>query len=102
MSKKIKKPISQRICESLDVPEGAFGRTSFVEAVGNRELTVIGCEGLRTYTDSRVVLELCDGIFCVLGKDLELRSFIDGAVTVRGIISSVHYGEIIPEGCDVH
>ena len=102
MSKKIKKPISQLICESLDVPSGALGRTSFIEAVGNRELTVIGCEGLRTYTDSRVVLELCDGVFSVIGKELELKSFLDGTVTVRGIIASVHYGEIMPEGCDVH
>lgn len=101
MIKKPKKPISQRICEGLDLPGGAIGRTSFFEAVGNRELTISGCEGLRTYTDSRVVLELCDGVFSVVGKDLELKCFIDGAVTVRGIISSLHYGEVMPEDCDV-
>ncbi len=98
MIKKTRKPITQRICESLDIPEGTFGRTSFFEAVGNREITVSGCEGLRTYTDDRVVLELCDGIFSVCGRELELKSFIDGSVSIRGVIFSVHYGEV----CDVH
>ena len=97
MIKKPRKPITQRICESLDLPEGTLGRTSFFEAAGNREITVSGCVGLRTYTDCKVVLELCDGIFSVLGRELELKSFNGGSVSIRGIILSVHYGE----ECDV-
>lgn len=93
MSKKIKKPISQRLCETLDIPVGTFGKISFIEAVGNRELCVSGCLGLISYTDRLVILELCDGILTVSGSLLELHSFSGGRVSVSGVISGISYGE---------
>ena len=92
MNKKIKKTLSQRICETLDIPVGTFGRISFIEASGNRELGISGCERLLAYTDERIVLELCDGVITVLGDGLELRSFSGGKVTVNGVISGISYG----------
>lgn len=101
MIKNKKRPILERICETLDVPLGTFGRVSFVEATGNRELTISGCEGLLTYTDSKAVLRLCDGMLTVCGQGLELRSFAGGRVSVRGVVSSIQYGEIgaADDGC---
>ncbi len=93
MSKKNKKPFSQRLCETLDIPVGTFGKISFIEAVGNRELCVDGCEGLVTYTDDLVILILCDGLLTVRGSGLELRSFSGGRVSVSGVISNICYGE---------
>ncbi|MBQ8551265.1 MAG: YabP/YqfC family sporulation protein [Clostridia bacterium] len=92
MSKNRKKPLSQRICETLDIPVGTFGRISFIEAVSNRELCIDGCEGLITYTEDLVVLVLCDGLLTVKGSGLELRSFSGGRVSVSGIISTICYG----------
>ncbi len=93
MSKKNKKPLSQRICETLDVPVGTFGRISFIEAVGNREVCIDGCEGIATYTDSEVSLLLCDGELTLKGAKLELKSFSLGRVSVSGIIHSINYGD---------
>lgn len=93
MSKKIKKPLSQRLCETLDIPVCTFGKTSLIEAVGNREISVSGCLGLVSYTEELVVLELCDGVLAVAGSLLELHSFSCGRVSVSGIISGISYGE---------
>lgn len=93
MSKKIKKPLSQRLCETLDIPVCTFGKTSLIEAVGNREISVSGCLGLVSYTEELVVLELCDGVLTVVGSLLELHSFSCGRVSVSGIISGISYGE---------
>lgn len=93
MNKKTKKPISQRLCETLDIPVGTFGKISFIEAVGNREICVSGCEGLISYTDELIVLELCDGILKIKGSILEMQSFSGGRVSVNGIISDINYGE---------
>lgn len=87
-----KLPLSQRILESLDIPVGTFGRISFIEAAGNREINISGCVGLAEYATSRVVLELCDGFITINGSELELRSFSGGRVSVSGIISSIKYG----------
>ena len=84
--------MSRRICETLDIPVGTFGRISFIEAIGNRELSVSGCESLVVYTEELVVLELCDGTLSVKGNGLELRSFTGGRVTVSGTISAIGYG----------
>lgn len=92
MSNNRKKPLSQRILERLDIPVGTFGRISFIEAVGNREISVDGCEGLVAYTEELVVLILCDGFLSIRGTELELHSFSCGRVSVSGIISSICYG----------
>ena len=93
MSKNKKIPAVQRVCEQLDIPVGTLGKISFIEAVGNRELTVSGCVGLLTYSENKVVLRLCDGFVTVCGDDLELRSFAGGRVGVRGILRCISYGE---------
>lgn len=93
MSKKAKKPLSQRISAAFDIPEGTIGRCSSVEAVGQREVCVGGCEGLLSYTEDEVVLMLCDGVLTVKGEDLGLRSFSGGRVCVSGRIYCIRYGD---------
>lgn len=92
MSKKTKKSISKRLCDTFDIPVGTFGNISFMEAVSNRELSISGCEYLVTYTEELVILELCDGRLSVRGTGLELRSFTGGRVTISGVISDIGYG----------
>lgn len=93
MNKNAKKPLSQRLCETLDIPVGAFGRISFIEAAGNRELSINGCEGLIAYSEEKVVLELCDGCMTIRGSGLTLQSFTGGRVTVNGAIAGILYGK---------
>ena len=92
MSKGKKIPIGQRVCERLDIPAGTLGKASFIEAVGNREVTVSGCEGLLNYTENEVALRLCDGLITVSGEGLELRSFALGRVLVRGTVRCIRRG----------
>lgn len=96
-----KLPLSQRILESLDIPVGTFGRVSFIEASGNREINISGCTGLAEYGSERIVLELCDGCMTISGAKLELRSFSGGRVSVSGIISGIIWGRET-ERADVH
>lgn len=97
MSKNKKIPLTQRICERLDLPTGTLGDMCFIEAAGNRELTVSGCIGLLSYTDDCAILRLCDGTLTVIGEGLTLRSFAGGRVAVRGTLRCIKYGE---EECD--
>ncbi len=93
MNKKTKKSISQRICECLDIPVGTFGNCSGTEAVGNKEVSFCGCERLVSYTDIRVILELCDNTVTICGEGLTMRSFSGGRISVFGRIDSICYGE---------
>ena len=100
MNKKAKKTISQRICESFDIPVGTFGRCSSVEAVGNREVSICGCEGLVSYADDEVILNLCDNMMSVRGEGLTLRSFSGGRIAVCGRIDCIRYGNVSEDGDD--
>lgn len=89
---RVRLPVSQRVLDALDFPVGAFGRISFVEAAGNREVTVEGCVGLSEYGEKMISLELCDGTMTISGAGLELRSFSGGKVSVNGVIRSIEWG----------
>ncbi len=86
-------PLAGRILRSLDLPIGAFGRISFIESVGSREVNIEGCVGLLTYTGEEVSLELCDGSVTIRGRELELASWSGGRMTVSGVITSIAYGD---------
>lgn len=97
MSKNKKISPLQRLCEGLDIPVGTFGKSSFIEAVGKREVTVSGCEGLVNYTENEVELRLCDGVVNISGEGLELQSFTLGRVAVRGRVTCIRlrdFGEV--------
>ena len=85
-------PFTKRLLDALDIPVGAFGSISFVEAAGNREVTIDGCTGLAEYGEKKISLELCDGRMTVNGTGLELVSFSGGRVSVNGVISSIVWG----------
>ena len=91
-----KPPLGERLLRALDVPVGAIGSVSFIEASGNRELEISGCTGLEVYTSERIVLILCDGALTIKGIGLELRSFSGGAVSVSGRISGIIFGRDEP------
>ncbi len=94
MSKNKKIPFSQRLCEGLDIPVGTFGKNSFIEAVGKREVTVSGCEGLVNYTENEVELRLCDGVVNISGDGLELQSFTHGRIAVRGRVTCIRLRDL--------
>ena len=91
-NKKEKPALTRKILDSLDIPVGAVGKISFVEAVGNREISVDGCVGLNEYCQQRIVLALCDGELTINGSGLELHSFSGGRVSVDGTIRSIEWG----------
>ena len=99
MSKNKKISPLQRLMEGLDIPVGTFGKFSFVEAVGKREVTVGGCVSLLNYTEKEVELRVCDGVVCISGEGLELQSFTLGRVAVRGRVTCIRLRDF-DEVCD--
>jgi len=93
MSKRDHLPLSQKIAEAMDIPVGIFGKVSFTEGIGRRELHIDGCVGLVGYTEEKVILNLCDCRITVGGQFLSLHSFSGGRCVVSGRIDSVIYSD---------
>ena len=93
----IKKPLLERLRQSLDIPAGLCGNCSHLELSGQRELEIYGCIGLDEYSDTGIVLTLCDGFVSIKGVGLELLSFSGGNMTVRGSIVRISFEKELSE-----
>ena len=61
------------------------------EIASNREAVVYGIKCICDYTTESIVLRHRDGIISFSGSGLSCSSYVEGAVCIRGAISSVHY-----------
>lgn len=91
MNRSEKEPFLERLRRTLDIPADALGGHSHIEVFGFCELELDGCSSLEEYSDSRIVLLLCDGCLTVIGEGLELSSFSNGAMRVNGQIRSISF-----------
>lgn len=63
------------------------------EIASNREAIVYGIKCICDYTPESIVLRYRGGTVSFCGRGLSCSSYVEGAVCIRGIISSVHYCE---------
>ena len=58
---------------------------------GEKSLTAYGSSGIRTLKKERVVLDYCDEYLVISGRRLDCHAYADGAMNVRGIITSLQF-----------
>lgn len=63
------------------------------EIASNREAIVYGIKCICDYTPESIVLRHRGGTVSFCGRGLSCSSYVEGAVCIRGCISSVHYCE---------
>lgn len=80
-----------KVAAALELPPDVFSGMPRLSMVGNRELIVEGHTGIIEYSDGCV--KLGGGIFiiCVAGRGLELVSFSQESLGVRGVILSITF-----------
>ena len=90
-AKEPRQRIKRKLASVLELPEEALGETPCLSLRGSL-MTLWNCGEVLCYEDGRVRLTLLGSggkVFLadVWGKDLYMRSFLDGAVTVDGVIT---------------
>ena len=58
---------------------------------GEKSLTAYGTCGIRTLRRERVALDYGDEYFVIYGRRLDCHAYADGAMNVRGIITSLAF-----------
>ncbi len=74
-----------------------FGKESSVFLLGDREVTVCGCEKVVSYAPDRVQVKLCDGTVEVCGCGLTLSSCFGEEIKLSGVVNDI---KISGDGCD--
>ena len=86
-----RRPLSDRLTESLEIPRAALGSCARIELAGNRELTVEGCVGITEYDETTVSMSLGDLTATVHGSGLLIRSFDPHCIAVSGAIMTIEF-----------
>lgn len=68
------------------------GAEFYAELRGRNSIAVRGCSGIIGYSEDRISLRVNSGIMIVTGRCLVCDSYVNGAVIVSGVISSVAFG----------
>ncbi len=75
--------------DTVGLPSESIGNQARILLCGREELQAKPCRALQKYTQTEVCVRLSDGALRILGSGLNIRTFLDGELILRGKIDSV-------------
>ncbi len=82
-----KKHIQEIISDKFDIPLEAIASIPNAQFVGNSQLSIDGCIGIKKYESSEIIIRAKDFVLKISGSSLNMMTFSGGRVSVRGYIS---------------
>ena len=79
------------LSEKLDIPREALPHGFALTLSGQRELTLLGCRHILTYSEEEILLSMGRRTLRVGGRGLLCASFAAGALTVTGEIDTLSF-----------
>ncbi len=71
--------------------ERGIGKESSIFVLGNREMSVCGCNKVVSYSPCLVRLENCDGFLDIIGKELQVASCFGSEIKLSGMICEIKF-----------
>lgn len=85
------KNTTQKIIETLDLPQDIFLGLPNLSLNGNRELYISNHKGIMYYGQEKMVILAMEYQIQVLGKELNIVSYTREDLTIQGYILSVEF-----------
>lgn len=89
--------VRYRLHDLLDVPLESLAAIGVVEIYGGCEAAITGARCVLKYDADVVVVETVDGVVRIEGSNLEMGSFVQDRITVKGKIRAVYPGKVRKE-----
>ena len=83
-----KKRIEEIISDKFDIPLECIASVPNAQFVGNSQLSIDGCIGIKKYESDEIIIRSKDFIIKITGSSLSMTTFSQGRVSVRGYISN--------------
>lgn len=84
----IKKNLNEMISDKFDIPLNGITSVPNAHFVGNTQLSIEGCLGIKKYDDDEIIISTKSFILYIKGASLSMMSFSLGRVSIKGFISS--------------
>ena len=82
---------SEKLNDTLEIPQTAQPGTAQIELAGNREAVVDGCGGILQYEDTLVRVAAGQLIVRFTGRDLCICHMQAGQIRITGLIAGVEF-----------
>lgn len=66
-------------------------RGAHIEIFSNKEIIIDGCFGIYEYSECYVKLNLCKGALAINGSMINVQSFENDMITLKGTFSSIEF-----------
>lgn len=83
-----RKKLNEIISDKFDIPLESIASVPNAQLVGNSQLSIDGCIGIKKYEPNEIILRSRDFILKISGSSLTMMMFSLGRVSIRGYISS--------------
>lgn len=83
-----KKRIDEIIIDKFDLPLEGIASMPNAQFVGDSQLSIDGCIGIKKYEPCEIIIRSKDFILKITGSSLSMMTFSNGRVTIRGYISN--------------
>ena len=83
-----KKNLEEIVFDKFDIPLEGIAEIPNAQIVGNSQLSIDGCIGIKKYEGTEIIIRAKEYILKIAGSSLNMMTFSGGRVTIRGYISS--------------
>ncbi len=84
----IKKSLGEMISDRFDIPLNGISAVPNAQLIGNTQLSIDGCVGIKKYKDDEIIIRCKSFILFITGSSLSMMTFSQGRVSIRGYIKS--------------
>ncbi len=92
-----KRSLPELISKIADIPADLLSGGMTLEMRGRNELLLCGCREIIEYSDTIIRIQQPGCVACVIGRRLEMTSYSEGRIIVRGEMDTLDFcgGEAI-------
>ncbi len=83
-----KRKLNEIISDKFDIPLEGIASVPNAQFVGNSQLNIDGCIGIKKYEPDEIIIRSKDFILKINGSSLSMMTFSLGRVSIRGYIFS--------------
>lgn len=83
-----KKKLNEIISDKFDIPLEGIASVPNAQFVGDSQLSIDGCIGIKKYESDEIIIRSKDYILKISGSCLSMMTFSLGRVSIRGYIST--------------
>ena len=84
----IKKGLGEIISDKFDIPLNGIASVPNAQLIGNTQLSIDGCVGIKKYKDDEIIIRCKSFILFISGASLSMITFSQGRVSIKGYIKS--------------